>query len=434
MRRWLLVAFVGLAINAQSAPNQVIHVDDNAPSGGDGSGAKPYNTIADAVTLARAVGGDPTIKVAPGRYELASTIRIDIPLDLVGSNVMGIDSNGWPTGVVSPGTETRIVGLAPLGVSPLVLVGRSDGAVMQNVNIRSFTFEAGPGGGSDIEIKKVQNFSVRGNILTAPFPLPKKQTTISGIMPAASSGSIIGNYIAGVGCGTCITAGNSGSPASVEFTGNRSVHNLNGGVLLNGSSLGVPDQGDQLDAVVQGNDLSQNTDGNSFGVRIYVIRRDLPDTQSSGNVHALIRGNRIFGNHIGISIDAGFPYRQVGFPKPSDPTLVCDTRVYTGTLDVTLTDNTLSGSSLTAGLISFTRYTATLDPSQLPSWQYLHNATYIINDPQGSLAGYLKDHPINNPSFPPPSYSGILICAADTTNEPLGNTLVYNGVIVPATQ
>lgn len=430
MRTWLFVILLSLATNAQSATNQVIHVDDNALSGGDGSAAKPYNTIADAVTLARAVGGDPTIKVEPGRYELASTIRIDIPLDLVGSNVMGIDSNGWPTGVVSPGTETRIVGLAPLGLSPLVLVGRSDGAVMENVNIRSFTFEAGPSGGSDIELKKVQNFSVRGNILTAPFPLPKKQTTISGIMPAASSGSIVGNYIAGVGCGACITAGNSGSPASVEFTGNRSVHNLNGGVLLNGSSYGVPEQGDQLDAVVQGNDLSENTDANSFGLRIFVIRRELPDTQSSGNVHALIRGNRIFGNHIGISIDAGFPYRQVKFPTPSDP-LVCDTRVYTGTFDITLTGNTLSGSLLTAGLISFTRYTATLDPSQQLSWQYLHNATYIINDPQGSLAGYLKDHPSNDP-FPPPSYVGT-VCAADTTNESLGNTLEYNGVIVPAT-
>lgn len=431
MRTWLFVVFLGLAINAQSATHQVIHVDDNAPPGGDGSAAKPYNTIADGVTLARAVGGDPTIKVAPGRYELASTIIIDIPLDLVGSNVMGIDSGGWPTGVLAPGTETRIVGLAPLGVLPLVLVGRPDGAVMVDVNIRGFTFEAGPSGGSDIELKKVQNFSVRSNILTAPFPLPQKKTVIAGIMPAASSGSIVGNYIAGVGCGTCITAGNSGSPASVEFTNNRSVHNLNGGVLLNGSSLGVPDHGDQLDAVVQGNDLSENTDANSFGLRIFVIRRDLPDTQSSGNVHALIRGNRIFGNHIGVSIDAGFPYRQVNFPTPSDPP-VCDTRVYTGTLDITLTGNTLSGSLLTAGLISFTRYTATINPSQLPSWQYLHNATYIINDPQGSLAGYLIDNPINNPSFPPPSYSGMVVCAVDTTNQPLGNTLEYNGV--PATQ
>jgi hypothetical protein len=79
--------------------------------------AKLYHTIADAVAHARAVGGDPTIQVAPGRYELANTIIIDIPLDLVGSNVMGIDSNGWPTGVVSPGTETRIVGLAALGTS-----------------------------------------------------------------------------------------------------------------------------------------------------------------------------------------------------------------------------------------------------------------------------------------------------------------------------
>jgi hypothetical protein len=73
------------------------------------------NTIAGAVALARAAGGDPTIKVEPGLYELGSTITIDIPLDLVGSNVMEIDSGGWPTGVVNSWTETRIVGLAALG-------------------------------------------------------------------------------------------------------------------------------------------------------------------------------------------------------------------------------------------------------------------------------------------------------------------------------
>jgi hypothetical protein len=59
-----------------------------------------------------------------------------------------------------------------------------------------------------------------------------------------------------------------------------------------------------------------------------------------------------------------------------------DTRVYTGTIDITLTGNTLSGSLLAPGLISFTREQTTLNPAQLPSWQYLHNAIYTITDPR----------------------------------------------------
>jgi hypothetical protein len=53
----------------------------------------------------------------------------------------------------------------------------------------------------------------------------------------------------------------------------------------------------------------------------------------------------------------------------------------------------------------------------------LHNATYIITDPQGSLAGYLKDHPSTDP------FVGGL-CAADVASEILGNTLTYNGAVV----
>jgi hypothetical protein len=422
MRMCLFVLFVGFAINAQADAHKVIHVEANAPLGGKGTAAKPFNTIADAVVLARSVGGDPTIKVEPGRYELASTITIDIPLDLVGSNVMQIDSNGWPTGVVSPATETRIVGLAALQALPLVSVGGIDPVVMNNVNIQGFTFEGGPGGGNDIELRRVQNFSVSGNVLTGPSPLPMNGTTIIGIFPVASSGSIVGNYIAGEGCGTCITAGYPGSPAYLQFTGNRSVNNKNGGLLLNGSSFGIPEQGDQLDVLVLGNDLSENTDSGSFGLRIYVIKKELPDTQSGGNVNALILSNRLFGNQIGISIDAGFPYRQTKIP-PVTGSLVCDTRVYSGLLNITLFGNTLSGSLLTPGLISFTRVTATLDPTQQKSWQYLHNATYIITDPQGSLAGYVKDHPTNDP------FVGGL-CAADVAQEILGNTLTYNGAVV----
>src|SRR5262249_42771798 len=246
-----------------------------------------------------------------------------------------------------------------------------------------------------------------------------------GYGAGGSSVVIVVNYIAGVGCGACIRGGYPDSPASIEFTGNRSVHNRSIGLLLGGGSYGIPEYGDRLDAIVTGNDLSENAAAGAVGLRIFILRKDPPDTQSTGNVHALIRGNRLVGNQIGISLDAGFPYRQVRVPPSSGP-LVCDTRVYTGTLDVTLIGNTLSGSLLTPALISFTRFQATLNSAQMPSWQYLHNGTYIINDAEGALAGYVKDHPSTD------RFVGGL-CAADIFHEPLGNTLEYNGGIVQPT-
>ena len=114
-----------------------------------------------------------------------------------------------------------------------------------------------------------------------------------------------------------------------SFRGNRAVNNVLGGLLLNGASLGIPELGDQLLANVQNNDLSANiaVPGFSFGIRIFTLRRDigLPgDTQSEGHVHASVTGNRIVGNEMGFSIDAGFPYRKVQTPRGP----VCDARLF----------------------------------------------------------------------------------------------------------
>jgi hypothetical protein len=55
-------------------------------------------------------------------------------------------------------------------------------------------------------------------------------------------------------------------------------------------------------------------------------------------------------------------------------------------------------------------------------WQYLHNSTYTISDPDGTLAGYWYDHPAADPFLGP--------CANDAVQEPLANHLIYNGVEV----
>ena len=62
-------------------------------------------------------------------------------------------------------------------------------------------------------------------------------------------------------------------------------------------------------------------------------------------------------------------------------------------------------------------------PAQRPLWQYLHGATFSISDRDGTLADALIDHPAADPFVGP--------CPGDATREPLGNTLIYNGQVIP---
>jgi hypothetical protein len=114
-------------------------------------------------------------------------------------------------------------------------------------------------------------------------------------------------------------------------------------------------------------------------------------------------------------IDAGFPYRRVGTTS--------DDRVYSGTVDLTLAGNTVTGSRTSPAPVTFTRNMTALNPATLPQWQYLHGAAFTITDPQGALASAWIDHPETDP------FLGS--CPADFGHEALGNTLRYNGSVLP---
>lgn len=419
-RRRALITLVGLVlavsgvargVGPQAAPDRVIHVDDDAVPGGNGSALSPYNSMMDALADAKATPAAVVIKVAPGKYVIESQLVIDRSLDLRGSSVLIEDPDGWPTGAVAPGSETRIVGARQLGTQSLVAVGRPDGVVIHEVGICGFVFE-GTRGATEVTLTRVQDYTVKDNIFHAPARL--------GIQSIASSGRVTGNYFSGVGTGAILNGGYDASPSAVTFTGNRAVYNELGGVLLNGASIGLPELGDELDAVVRDNDLSNNTftPNFSFGIRVFILRRDpgAPgDLQSAANIRALLQGNRLAGNEIGLSVDAGFPYRRVGS--------TCDLRVYSGRIDLVLRGNTLTGSLLAPALVTFTRNEAALNPATLRQWQYLHGATFTIIDRQGTLADAWVDHPERDPFLGP--------CAGDAFNEPLGNILRYNGVDIP---
>lgn len=156
-----------------------------------------------------------------------------------------------------------------------------------------------------------------------------------------------------------------------------------------------------------------------FGIRIFTIRRDngaMGDAQFQGNVTALVQGNRLHGNRVALVVDAGFPFRQYGSP------VRCDERVYTGTLDLTLQGNSIEGSLLTPAWVLFTRVFA--QPRQLRQFGYLHGSTFEVTDPEGSIVGSWLHHPEHDTWV-----DGV--CSADATAEPLGNTLIYNGAVIP---
>jgi Protein of unknown function (DUF1565) len=409
----LVLAFCSLASVALA---QNIYVDQNAQAGGNGSSSAPFKTIGPAVTYANSLTGTPTIRVAPGRYEVDATLNLQKTVTFRGSNVTITDSQGLSTGAVQTGTEARIVGTVALGSNPLLVVGK-DGQVIPSLEIRELTFEAGPGNGDIMDLKRVQNFMVRDSIFRGSMTLPAP-TAAPGISTFASSGEIRDNYMTSLLAGGFLSAGYPASPATVMFRDNRIVGNRNG-VLLIGTSDGIPEAGNQLNATVRDNDISGNVSSTaSTAIRIMVKGNEaLGDTGLfNGQVTAMVRDNRLVGNTIGIALDAGFPYRVV---PPANT--ACDIRQFGGTLDITFTDNQLSGSTRFGSLISFTREQARLGQTPQSQWQYLHNATYVISDSQHSLAGADLDFPALDPIAGGP-------CIADLTHELLSNTLIINGV------
>jgi hypothetical protein len=408
----VLIALATFHSIVDAAPRTLTFiVDGSAAPDGDGTSARPFATLADAVAAGRDAwtAGNldgVRINVRAGVYEITDSVEINYPLELRGEGDPGFDPAGLPLGVMVPGTDTRLV-----AGSDASLISVFDTV---DVSIVGFTFDPGSRTttlASSLRVSKVQGFTIQNNVLLGGFV---------GLELYASSGTIRANYISGSSCGACIDSGNSAHPARVTVLGNRIVENRASGLLLNGGGSKPADGTFTfLSASVRGNDISRQR-GNaktSTGVRIMIVKRDPPDAfaQADGNVEVDLRDNRIEDNETGVMLDAGFPYRTLAG--------VCDDRSYTGRIDLSLRDNIVSGNAYSQALIAFTRGSTAINTAQRPQYQYLHGATFTVDDRDRSLAGYLFDHPKDDP------YLGS--CTGDQTRESLGNTLIVNGEIIP---
>ena len=134
-----MAAFATSVRAAPSAPT--IYVDDDAAPGGNGSAAFPFNNVPDALSAANAGAGPVIIAVAPGLYTVDHSLVIDHSMELRGSSMLVKGADGWPTGQVVSGSETRIVGTALLGTDSLVAVGQPGGLPISGVTIDGFIFE-----------------------------------------------------------------------------------------------------------------------------------------------------------------------------------------------------------------------------------------------------------------------------------------------------
>jgi hypothetical protein len=402
----------------------VIHVDDAAAPGGNGTGGFPFHNLPEAVEAARTVPGRVIIKVEPGDYPLASTLVINRALDLQGATQQLAGLDHWRTGQVVPGTATRVFATNQ-ALTQVVLV--DSGSVLGDVNIKVFIFEGTnpQDGGTSLELRRVQSYVIANNVFRGPATL--------GFVSVASSGTVLSNHFSGVGTGAILYGGfstlNVNSPSKVVFQANRAVRNNTGGLLLGGRSTNIPEMRDPemkplLDVVVRDNDLSENTIStvNGFGIRAYIHGPGAPEGNEEDEIAAdvigFVQNNRIVGNRVGIVIDAGFAYRK--FPPTTDG--VCVKPEFSGTHDFTFVGNTLSGSIMPRqALITTGRQQAVLMPTPLmqASYKYLHKATFTITDRDGILLNAMVDHQAMDPFLGP--------CPTDATNEVLGNKLMYNG-------
>ena len=351
----LSYSFPALAQSAgtvASSPS-TLYVDCAATSRGDGSAARPYWRITDALESARILRNwSPrriTISVAPGicsgNFETQPTgqttrppellpLVLNVPdLTLHGAGVMEY-AGRFPIAPRAGTATTVTVDTQRLGtldntviyVGPTKDGGWADGTVIEGLVIDDeFNSQFG------MFINRTQRITVRNNVV--------EHVNFGAMNGSECSGRIIGNVVHDGLPGMAFAAGTSSNPSKLYIGGNTATNNIEG-VAFFGASIATEhldmganpleelpypinptasQLGNHIEVVFEGNDVSNNGNGLQFALFGGGHYPYLQTVNMRVNVHH----NRFLDNSgYPFSVDSGFVFRGTSEywtnPDPAD--------------------------------------------------------------------------------------------------------------------
>ena len=447
-----VVAGMVMALFAGQAHAADLYADGAVTINGDGTTARPYWRITDAVARARLIRQTAAIPaserivihVAPGaylgseenavlnknpRYEILP-ILLNVPnLTLGGATELTLDARSLPTGM-RIGTETLLQSLDNYGIftKSVILISRTtDGGVGNDVTVTGLHVDLPEGSfaGEGIIVDRVSNFRIQGNVFT--------HAGGGGIITQNASGVIEDNLAfdnPGPALGF-MSGGSTALPARIVIRRNRGVESEGGVMLCSVTGRWVPHVGandleivsqqatfdgndlpNTLVATVADNDFSHN---HFFGIRLvafpYSSVHSEPNQGLHGFMAADVTDNTMNENGLyGVSVDTA---------NSSKTSNQQDSFSFKGTFQ----GNQLIGNGRAAFLFDFT--VIWVEQSNLPlednpllknSYGYLQSSTYDVTVLDGEGAGFDYDNPTNDP----------------IDGTVLNNTLIVNGAVVPA--
>lgn len=381
-----------------------------------------YPTIAAAVAAARArTDGSTTIHVAPGVYS-ESEVVLDVPnLTLAGTVPLARGPDGFPLDSNHQSGVARVEKDLP------------DGAVMfhvtaANVRITGFVLDGlrplslllmGPGQGGlviyiDGALTSADGFSIDGNLV---------QEAATGVFSRMASGTIRGNRFTLMNSGSASFGGRPELAKSVTFRDNLVVGNTNVGAAFQGGtgSRNLPKVADgpgSLFVEVSGNEFRANGAAGpnfpSVGLSFLINDDSRSDTTLPAKIEAHVHDNLFIENR-----NWGLDVAQRVSPNA---------RLTGFEFEGTFERNRYCGNGLNEAIFAFRQITTTLGGGA-QRFRFGRGSTYVIHAENDPLAwiGYDLDHPANDPD--PHDYTNPT--QHEAAGVPLGNTLIFNGAIVP---
>jgi hypothetical protein len=434
---------------AASSP-ATVYVDCAVTSRGNGSVARPYWRITDALESARMLRrGSPrpiTISVAPGicsgNFETQPTgqrtrppellpLVLNVPnLTLHGAGAMEY-ADGYPVAPRAGTATTVTVDIPRLGildntviyVGPTTDGGRADGTVIEGLVIDD-AFNSWHG----MFINRTQRITVRDNVV--------EHVNFGAINGSECSGRIVGNVVHDGTPGMVFAAGTPSNPSRLYIGGNTATNNYEG-VAFFGASIAtehldmganpieelpypinptVSQMGNHIEVEFEGNDVSNNSNGLQFSM---LGGAHYPYAQTA-NMKVSVHDNRFIDN-LGypFSVESGFVFRGtseywtnpdpanfpigfLGFLAAPFITHGPFDGPYSAVVSAIFEDNIWNNPGVVpiapailtfSGINVYDPATGAPDPSLVPEYTYMHNSrlNFVDHDGLFSQQGVIRD-------------------------------------------